>query len=159
MSNCCLYLERFRPSIYQDIIITILLRIMGRKRKLENVPKNDAKVRKISEFMCASQSNSVAEDIIVEFRDEVTETKSDTLSQRPKSACSRKFRDDWTHNRPWLTYNPQTRNMYCSVCLSANVTNSFTSGCDIMKKESVTNHEKSKGKFYSDYSLSLFMQS
>ncbi|KAG1652271.1 hypothetical protein GQR58_026436 [Nymphon striatum] len=61
--------ERFRPSP--------LLQIMGRKRKSENVPKNDAKVRKISELMCVSQSNSVK-----------------TLSQRPKCTPNRKFRDE-----------------------------------------------------------------
>ena len=122
---------------------------MGRKRKTENVPQNDAKNRKISEFMCVSQSNRVADDIIVdtELRDEVIEKQSETLTQRPKFNCKRKFRDNWKHNRPWLTYNPQTRNMYCSVCQLANVTNSFTTGCDILKKENVTNHEKGKGMF------------
>ncbi|KAG1673887.1 Zinc finger protein 862 [Nymphon striatum] len=130
---------------------------MGRKRKSENVPKNDAKVRKISEFMCVSlsikQSNSVTNGIVVdtELRNELTETEkqSETLSERgetPKCTSNRKFRDDWKHNRPWLTYNPQTRNMYCSVCQSADVTNSFTTGCDILKKENVTKHEKRKGE-------------
>ncbi|KAG1664788.1 hypothetical protein GQR58_019663 [Nymphon striatum] len=69
---------------------------MGRKCKSENVPKNDAKVKKISEFMCVSQSNCVTDDIVVdtEFRNELTEKQSETLSQRPKRTPNRKFRDE-----------------------------------------------------------------
>ncbi|XP_053382594.1 zinc finger MYM-type protein 6-like [Mercenaria mercenaria] len=124
---------------------------MGRKRKLENVPKTE-KVRKISEFMCVSQirqsEDNVSEDLItdLECRDVVTESQSQDVSERAKASAKRKFREDWKLNRPWLSYNPQSRSMYCSVCSSANVTNSFTTGCDIMKKENVTNHEKAKGK-------------
>lgn len=72
---------------------------MGRKRKLENLPKSDGKVRKISEFMCLSQSKSVVEDFVVEtdLRDEVMETQSQTISERPKSVAIRKFREDWKH--------------------------------------------------------------
>lgn len=65
-----------------------------------------------------------------------------------KKTVIRKFREEWKLNRPWLSYNPQTGSMYCSVCQLANVLNLFTTGCNILKKENVTNHEKAKGKFY-----------
>jgi hypothetical protein len=33
-----------------------------------------------------------------------------------------------------------------SICVNSQIVNSFTTGCDIMKKESVTKHESRKGK-------------
>jgi hypothetical protein len=36
--------------------------------------------------------------------------------------------------------------MFCDICVGAQVVNSFTSGCSVMKKECVTKHESKKGK-------------
>jgi hypothetical protein len=33
-----------------------------------------------------------------------------------------------------------------NICVNSQIVNSFTTGCDIMKKECVTNHEYRKGK-------------
>ena len=35
--------------------------------------------------------------------------------------------------------------MFCDICIQAQVTNVFTNGCDMFKKEAVTKHEKKKG--------------
>ena len=43
-------------------------------------------------------------------------------------------------------YDPKSKLMFCDICVSAQVVNSFTSGCSVMKKESVTKHESKKGK-------------
>ena len=34
--------------------------------------------------------------------------------------------------------------MYCKLCIKAQVLNTFTVGCDVMKKESVVSHENPK---------------
>jgi hypothetical protein len=62
------------------------------------------------------------------------------------STIIRKFIDTWKFNRPWLRYDPKSKLMFCDICVSAQVVNSFTSGCSVMKKESVTKHESKKGK-------------
>ena len=36
--------------------------------------------------------------------------------------------------------------MFCDICVNSQIVNSFTTGCDIMKKECVTKHESRKGK-------------
>lgn len=36
--------------------------------------------------------------------------------------------------------------MFCDICVNSQIVNSFTTGCDIMKKECVTKHEYRKGK-------------
>ena len=56
-----------------------------------------------------------------------------------------KFIDTWKFNRPWLRYDPKSKLMFCDICVGAQVVNSFTSGCSVMKKECVTKHESKKG--------------
>jgi hypothetical protein len=36
--------------------------------------------------------------------------------------------------------------MFCDICVNSQIVNSFTTGCDIMRKECVTKHESRKGK-------------
>ena len=36
--------------------------------------------------------------------------------------------------------------MFCDICVNSQIVNSFTTGCDIMKKECVTKHESRKSK-------------
>ena len=36
--------------------------------------------------------------------------------------------------------------MFCDICVNSQIVNSFTTGCDIMKKECVTKHEYRKCK-------------
>ncbi|KAJ8300978.1 hypothetical protein KUTeg_022497 [Tegillarca granosa] len=52
----------------------------------------------------------------------------------------------WKFRRPWLRYNAKTKLMFCDICVKAQVLNTFTTGCDMLKKKSVVKHE-SKGKY------------
>lgn len=115
---------------------------MGRKRKLENATRtNDTqKVRKISDFLTNKQTvESEVCNVIT-----VNEHASCSFPRTTITAC-RNFRDEWKYNRTWLVYDAKTSCMYCTVCKAANVTNSFTTGCSVMKSENVKNHEKAKG--------------
>ena len=88
-------------------------------------------------------------------------TSADSLSVTPdcKTPSTRKFMDTWKFGRSWLRYDHQLKVMFCDICISAQVVNSFTTGSDVMKKESVTKHENRKGKstffvlYYLFYSL------
>ena len=56
-----------------------------------------------------------------------------------------KFLESWKINRPWLRYDSKQNLMFCDICIQAQVTNVFTTGCDMFKKEAVTKHEKRTG--------------
>jgi hypothetical protein len=64
-----------------------------------------------------------------------------------KPKVKRSFREEWKHGRPWLQYDKLSKLMSCSVCKRAQVRNTFTSGCDQLKKDCVTTHEKGKGTY------------
>jgi sulfur relay (sulfurtransferase) complex TusBCD TusD component (DsrE family) len=49
-----------------------------------------------------------------------------------------KFQDSWKFGRPWLRYDSKLKLMFCDICVNSQIVNSFTTGCDIMKKECVT---------------------
>ncbi|KAL4240540.1 hypothetical protein ACF0H5_001332 [Mactra antiquata] len=51
---------------------------------------------------------------------------------------TRKFREEWKMNRSWLCYDTKSKSIFCSVCKEANFSNSFTTGCAVLKKENVT---------------------
>jgi len=66
-----------------------------------------------------------------------------------------KFIQSWKINRPWLRFDSKQNLMFCDICIQAQVTNVFTTGCEMMKKESVTKHEKRTGtnKIIKKYNL------
>lgn len=68
-------------------------------------------------------------------------------SKRSKMTNSpaRNFKDSWKSGNAWLRYDSKLKVMFCDICLKAQKTNSFTSGCTIMKKENVTKHSQNKG--------------
>ena len=78
-------------------------------------------------FSSGANDNSVSQPV---------SPKPPTLvSATPSSPSTRKFMDTWKFNRPWLWYDPKSKLMFCDICVSAQVVNSFTSGCSVMKKE------------------------
>ena len=116
--------------------------IMG-KRQLE-IPNSSSKMTKLSAFGFSSgaNDNSVSQPV----SPKPPKKASTLVSATPSSSSTRKFMDTWKFNRPWLRYDPKSKLMFCDICVSAQVVNSFTSGCSVMKKECVTKHETKKGK-------------
>ncbi|XP_055957766.1 DNA ligase 1-like isoform X2 [Patella vulgata] len=45
--------------------------------------------------------------------------------------------ENWNFGNPWLRIDVYTQKMFCSICENSKVTNSFTSGCSVLKKESI----------------------
>jgi hypothetical protein len=50
-------------------------------------------------------------------------------------------------DRLW-EYDPKSKLMFCDICVGAQVVNSFTSGCSVMKKECVTKQLKPKAESF-----------
>lgn len=71
------------------------------------------------------------------------------MSATPCSPAKKrgKFLESWKIIRPWLRYDSTQNLMFCDICIRAQVTNVFTTGRDMFKKEAVTKHEKRKGTF------------
>ena len=93
-------------------------------------------------FSSGANDNSVSQPV----SPKPPKNASTPVSATPSSQSTRKFMDKWKFNRPWLRYDPKSKLMFCDICVSAQVVNSFTSGCSMMKKECVTKHESKKGK-------------
>lgn len=58
---------------------------------------------------------------------------------------NRNFKDTWKIGHSWLNYDAKQKLMFCDVCIGVQKANSFTAGCSVFKKESVTKHAVSKG--------------
>ena len=121
------------------------------KRKLEFSTPTKSKVQKLTAFGFRSNSSDPEPTIPVhsKIRECATPSKTPVHSKisecaTPKTPSSRKFMDAW--GRPWLRYDVKLKLLFCDLCISAQVVNVFTTGCDIMKKESVTKHESRKSR-------------
>ena len=57
----------------------------------------------------------------------------------------RKFKDIWKIGHVWLRYEAKSKEMFCDICIQAQNSNSFVTGLNVLKKESVTKHAKIKG--------------
>jgi len=82
-------------------------------------------------------------------------------SKRPLEECStppskflkiqnspvRKFKDSWKTGQSWLRFEANSKEMFCDICILAQNSNSFVTGCNVLKKESVTKHAKIKGNY------------
>ena len=62
-----------------------------------------------------------------------------------KNSPVRKFKDIWKIGHVWLRYESKSKEMFCDVCIQTQNSNSFVSGLNVLKKESVTKHAKIKG--------------
>lgn len=80
------------------------------------------------------------------FSDNTSVPNSLSVTPHCNTPSTRKCMDTWKFGRSWLRYYHQLKVMFCDICISAQVVNAFTTGCDVMKKESVTKHENRKGK-------------
>lgn len=69
--------------------------------------------------------------------------KVSKTANSPKSA--RQFQESWLKDFPFIRYDAKTKLMYCELCLKSQVSNSFSTGCSVMKKESITKHVGTKG--------------
>ncbi len=62
---------------------------------------------------------------------------------------SRHFIPDWKNGRSWLYYDEAKKMMYCLACIrfpeQVTTNNIMVRGCSIMKKQSITQHEKLTG--------------
>jgi len=82
--------------------------------------------------------------------DQEDETDFDTSlmsSDCAKTPSKRNFLEIWKVGRPWLRFDSINKLMTCDICISARVCNTFTTGCNKLKKESIINHEKAAGSF------------
>ena len=72
------------------------------------------------------------------------------LAKKAKLASTltaiRSFKDSWKIDNGWLRYDPASKLMFCDLCVKCKKQNSFTTGCSVMKRESVTKHGVNKGK-------------
>jgi hypothetical protein len=50
---------------------------------------------------------------------------STVVRTTPSSPSTRKFIETWKFNRPWLRYDPKSKLMFCDICVSVQVVNSF----------------------------------
>lgn len=68
-------------------------------------------------------------------------------SKRAKvvNSPARNFKETWKIGNPWLRYDFESKLMFCDSCIKVQKTNTFTTGCQILKKENVTKHASSKG--------------
>ena len=72
---------------------------------------------------------------------------SDDLPAARSQKLNRNFKDSWKNGNSWLRYDAKTKSMYCDICIKAQKSNSFVSGCTALKKESVTRHASNKGEY------------
>ena len=75
----------------------------------------------------------------------VSDAKPNQSRPMSPSVEKRKFQESWKVGRTWLKFDSVKQVMFCTICRSAQVCNSFTVGCSKMKKENVVNHEQFKG--------------
>ena len=66
-------------------------------------------------------------------------------AKKVKISENRLFKESWKIGNSWLRYDSNVKAMYCDVCVKCQISNSFTTGCFVLKKESVTKHAKNKG--------------
>ena len=120
------------------------------KRKLDFSSPSQSKLTKLSAFgfSSANSSNVVSETSSSPKPSSSNKGASTNVTPDTKtpSTCIRKFQDSWKFGRPWLRYDSKLKLMFCDICVNSQIVNSFTTGCDIMKKECVTKHESRKGK-------------
>ena len=63
------------------------------------------------------------------------------------SPC-RQFQENWKIGHPSLRYEPTSKSMFCDFYVKVQKSNSFTTGCTVLKRDSVAKHAKCKGKYY-----------
>ena len=75
------------------------------------------------------------------------EEKADYHRDYDKTKRVRSYHSEWEQDRPWLSNSPE-KGMVCSVCQKYGdpTSNTFVSGCNSYKLDSVTKHEKSKSQ-------------
>lgn len=61
---------------------------------------------------------------------------------------ARSFKEEWKNGNAWLRYEPKSKLMFCDYCIKTQRQNIFTKGCSVLKKESVSKHVTSKGKYF-----------
>ncbi|KAJ8300957.1 hypothetical protein KUTeg_022476 [Tegillarca granosa] len=113
---------------------TLTIFTMG-KRKLPLSDNNTNKVAKLSAFGFKTPGLNLVSN-------ENSPANVDIPVKTTSSASSRKFLETWKFGRPWLRYVCEQKLMFCDICIRACVKNSFTVGCDVMKKECVVKHAK-----------------
>jgi len=69
-----------------------------------------------------------------------------TIKTTATAADQRTFQHQWQSNNPWLKYDAVRKAMFCTLFLEAGMTNTFTEGCTMIKKDNVTKHGETKGK-------------
>jgi len=137
---------------------------MGRKHKIDSSSASDKNSLIYGMFPGRSsvdqieQDNSNAPDFEPLSEDliscEIRYLDPEKSKCHPQSAIltpTRSFRDNWKQNRPWLEYDPAQKLMFCSDCKHAQLKNTFTEGCRVLKSESLTKHESGKGEDGSRY--------
>ena len=61
---------------------------------------------------------------------------------------TRQFQHSWKLDHSWLSYDAKSKLMFCDICIKVQKSNSFTTGCAILKRDNVTKHAKCKGKLF-----------
>lgn len=114
------------------------------KRKIEGSSEPN-KILRLSSFGFTSSKAIQNSFETPTWRSESSDHADSDTSETPSKKRLGKFLESWKLNRPWLRYDPSQNLMFCDICIQAQVTNAFTSGCDMFKKEAVTKHEKRTG--------------
>ncbi|XP_076344932.1 uncharacterized protein LOC143244338 [Tachypleus tridentatus] len=67
-------------------------------------------------------------------------------SKKSKSETdsSRSFQEKWLNEFNWLKYEASTKQMFCTLFIKVQNSNTFTTGCVVMKKDNLTKHQKTK---------------
>ena len=118
------------------------------KRKLDFSSPSQSKLTNLSAFGFSNSSNVVSETSSSPKPSSSNKGASTNVTPDAKTPCTciRKFQDSWKIGRPWLRCDSKLKFMFCDICVNSQIVNSFTTGCDIMRKECVTKHESRKGK-------------
>jgi hypothetical protein len=67
--------------------------------------------------------------------------KRDRTNERARTNDDRGFQVAWTQAFPWVSYNPDTKLMFCKSCLAKKlISNSFTTGSPRLRRETLSQH-------------------
>ena len=112
---------------------------------------NTSECVNVEQNECVASTSSVDVDSVVQVvvdsvsdcadinvaSDSVTVIVAATTCNTPSKGTGRGFHTSWQFDRPWLTYNPRLKTMFCSFCQEAGLDNAFTRGCSELKVDNV----------------------
>ncbi|PIK37367.1 putative zinc finger protein [Apostichopus japonicus] len=109
------------------------------------------KKRKVDDGGLSSSSSECAKDSEEIETLPSTSSKTKPLQANKGKKVARKFNESWLKDFPWVKYIKESGQMFCSVCEQyphlADKKTKLVQGTDILKRETLVLHSKSKAHF------------